>query len=277
MREADLAAHIARFPRWHYQFDLCGQQTPIFDPAHVNRHAQRKDYFFRPVVRLLGGTLAGKRVLDLGCNAGYWSLCAVESGCAYVLGIDGRPMHVDQANLVFETKGVERSRYDFRCANLFDVMAEDLGSFDLVLCLGLLYHTCKPMTLLEWVARVNTDVLVIDTGLSQRSGSVLEFYHEPLAEPRSACDYELVMFPTRAAVLDMVGQFGYRAAVLEPRFSSYVGAEDFRLGQRRAFVCARCTPLDGLPVESDVAPVPVPPSRPLLARLLRRMGLRRGA
>src|SRR5215212_7167970 len=29
-------------------------------------------YFFDPLVHLLGGSLTGKRALDLGCNAGFW-------------------------------------------------------------------------------------------------------------------------------------------------------------------------------------------------------------
>src|SRR5262245_43303161 len=101
----DLAAEVARFERWHYQFDLGGVRTPIFDPDHVRRHAERRAYFFEPLVRLCGGSLRGKRVLDLGCNAGWWSLQAIEAGCDHVLGIDGRPAHIEQAELVFRAKG----------------------------------------------------------------------------------------------------------------------------------------------------------------------------
>jgi len=110
-----LRARVESFPRWHYEFDLGDIRTPIADRSHVNRHAQRKKYFFSPLVQLCGGTLAGKRVLDLGCNAGYWSLAASDAGADFVLGIDGRQMHIDQANLVFEAMRVEPSRY---CAAL---------------------------------------------------------------------------------------------------------------------------------------------------------------
>ena len=61
-----LKQQVASFPRWHYELDLNGVRTPIFDPEHVNRHRQREQYFFAPLVRLCGGSLAGKRVLDLG-------------------------------------------------------------------------------------------------------------------------------------------------------------------------------------------------------------------
>ena len=121
MRDEEIERKIAAFPRWHYEFDLRGHRTPIFRRAHAARHRQRQRYFFEPLVRLFGGSLEGKRVLDLGCNAGFWSLLSVEAGCEYVLGIDGRRMHVEQANFVFQVRGVERSRYEFLEANLFDL------------------------------------------------------------------------------------------------------------------------------------------------------------
>jgi 2-polyprenyl-3-methyl-5-hydroxy-6-metoxy-1,4-benzoquinol methylase len=251
MHADEALKRISQAPHWHYQFDLLGHRTPVYNPNLIVRQEWRKSYFFDPVVRLLGGSLTGKRVLDLGCNAGFWALQAIESGCDSVLGIDARPKHIAQANLVFEAKGVDRRRYEFQCANVLDVSPKDLGDFDLVLCVGLLYHTCKPMSLLEWAARVNTDVLVIDSNLSSHNGSVLEARHEPLEDPRNACDYELVFWPSRRAVLDMVEQLGYGAVVLKPSFTNSTGVEDFHRGQRRAFVCAKRTSLNGFPADVE--------------------------
>jgi len=132
----DILERINCFPRWHYQFDLMGHLTPIFAENHINRHAQRKKYFLDPTVSWFGGSLAGKRVLDLGCNAGFWSLCVIQAGCDYVLGIDGRQMHIDQANFVFEVNSVERSRYDFLVENVLDISFQPDQKFDIVLCLG---------------------------------------------------------------------------------------------------------------------------------------------
>ena len=252
MDRQELLDRIKRFDRWHYEFDLAGYKTPIFDRDHINRHEQRKRYFFPPLVNLFGGSLAGKRVLDLACNAGFWSLLAVEHGCDYVLGIDGRQAHIDQANLVFEAKGIAKDRYDFRCSNVFDILQQAPGEFDIVFCLGLLYHVSKPMTLLEQVSPLNRDVLVIDTSLSRQPGAYLEIRHETLDEPRHAIDYELVMYPTQAAVLEMVRQFDYQAAILKPMFTDYTGGADYADGSRRAFVCAKVTDLAGLHVELDL-------------------------
>jgi len=66
---------IASFPRWHYQFNLRGNLTlsPLVDKGRILRHKERKKYFFDLLVQLLGGSLVGIRVLDIGCNAGFWS------------------------------------------------------------------------------------------------------------------------------------------------------------------------------------------------------------
>ena len=97
---------VASFPRWHYEMDLRGVKTPIFDPGKMVRHHKRREHLFGPLLDLTGGSLEGKRVLDLGCNAGFWSLAAIEADADFVLGIDGRQMHIDQASLVFEANDI---------------------------------------------------------------------------------------------------------------------------------------------------------------------------
>jgi SAM-dependent methyltransferase len=267
MDETALIDAINGFDRWHYQFDLDGHLTPIHDGSKINRHVQRKKYFFDPLVALLGGSLKGKRVLDLGCNAGFWSLHAIEAGCEFVLGLEGREMHVEQANLVFDVKGVDEGRYRFVQANIFETEFAALGKFDVVLCLGLLYHVSKPIELIERIAEVGSDIVIIDTHLSSVGGAHFEIIHESTEDPRSAVDRELVLWPTRQAVRDMVQLFGYDVRMLKPRFDDYTGARDYREGHRRAFLCASRTDLSALqaPVES----VPKTTRKSRLRRLLR--------
>lgn len=199
----------------------------------ADRHQWRKEYFFDPLVELLGGSLEGKRVLDLACNQGFWSLCAIEAGCDYVLGIEGRQRHIDQANFVFEVKGIEKSRYDFMVSNLFTVDMSRFGNFDVVLCPGLMYHISRHMELMEKISEVNSDVLLIDTTLaSGLPGSAMRIKHEPTEKPGASVDYELVMTPTLEAMRDLVQQFDYEARVLEPHFRDRNGVEDWE-GSRR--------------------------------------------
>lgn len=260
MQGEEIRRKIASFPTWHYRFDLKGNPTPIHKDDRANRHLQRKEYFFDPLVEMFGDSLAGKRVLDLGCNAGFWSLCAAQAGCDYVLGLDGRQMHVDQANFVFEVNEIEDDRYDFVAGNLFDVDLSHFGTFDVVLCLGLMYHVSKHVNLMEMISEVSNDVLLIDTTVSTLPGSFMEIRHDRLEKVRHAVDYELVMHPTWQAVHDLVRQFEYSSVALAPAFKDYEGALDYRNGRRRAFLCARQTDLARVPAEVEQSP-PASPSR----------------
>jgi SAM-dependent methyltransferase len=264
MQDQEIKQKIASFEGWHYQFDLNGNLTPIRKSNRVNRHEQRKKYFFNPLVQLFGGSLAGKRVLDLACNAGFWSLSAADAGCDYVLGIDGRQMHVDQANFVFEVKEVEKDRYDFVAGDIFETDLRQFGTFDVVLCLGLMYHISKHMELMEKISEVNDDLLVIDTTLSMARGSFLEVQRQGPVSPMAAVDYPLAMKPTKQAMRHLVKAFGYSVVTLEPDFRNaegepdWSGGGDFHIGARRAFICAKKTDLSRLAVETEPTERPKP-------------------
>ena len=68
-------------------------------------------------------------MLDLGCNAGFWSLAAIEAGAEFVLGVDARQSYLDQAALVFEAKGIDPSRYRFERANVFEVALAEASTW----------------------------------------------------------------------------------------------------------------------------------------------------
>jgi len=120
-------------------------------------------------------TLSGRRVLDLGCNAGYWSLQAINAGADFVLGVDGRQMHIDQAELVFGAKGHQARSLQIRAREHSLSTASKSGS-NVVFCLGLMYHIAKPMELFELMAGVGAEILVIDTVRSCPSRGAISRY-----------------------------------------------------------------------------------------------------
>ena len=230
-----MESEIKKFERWHYKFDFGNVSTTVFKKDNENRHKQRAQYFFNPLKQ--AGMLKGKRVLDLACNAGFYSLLAVEAGCEHVVGVDARQMHVDQANLVFKFMNVAPGKYKFIKANVFEFDFPRLGEFDVVLCLGLFYHIAKPMELFEIINSVNTEIIVIDTALALSKGSTIEVRHEPtLDDPLMAADYTLVFHPTASALMSMAEQFNYNCVMLKPEFEDWSGCDDYRDGYRRAFI-----------------------------------------
>jgi SAM-dependent methyltransferase len=248
---ASIRKKIDSYPRWHYEFDLAGEKTPIHPPNRANAHEERKRYFFDPLTELCGGSLEGKRVLDLGSNAGFWSLEALERRAEFVLGVDGRAMHIEQAEFVFEVKGIDKSRYEFAVGNVFTFDYSRFGEFDIVLCLGLMYHVNKPVELMEVIARVNKDICVIDTLVSLAPGSYFRLRWEDPENPLHSAERDLVMSPTRKAMVDLAESYGYSAVILHPEFESYRGAKNYRQGRRRSFLCTKKSDLSRIsaPVE----------------------------
>ena len=98
-----------------------------------NRYDQQKN---QAIQKLLRGSLAGKRVLDLGCGAGAFSIWFGQQN-AQVIGIDRDADKVGAARLYAQRAGIAK-RASFICA---DVCALDLAkSFDFIFAKDIVEH-----------------------------------------------------------------------------------------------------------------------------------------
>jgi tRNA (mo5U34)-methyltransferase len=84
-------------------------------------------------------------VLDVGCNAGYYSIEMKRRGADRVVGIDYDDKYLAQARFAASVSQVD---IDFRKMSVYDVAR--LGErFDLVLFMGVLYHLRHPLLALD--------------------------------------------------------------------------------------------------------------------------------
>jgi SAM-dependent methyltransferase len=114
--------------------------------------------------RLRSLDLKGRRVLDVGCRDGLFCFEAERLGASEVIGIDN---DLSAAALEFLIPCL-RSRVRMHELNLFDLRPETFGKFDVVLCLGVLYHLRYPF----WALKLLRDVLN-DGGLLMLETAVL--------------------------------------------------------------------------------------------------------
>ncbi len=88
--------------------------------------------------------LAGRRVLDVGSNAGYDPFTFSLRGAEEVLACEPFEF-IEQARFL---ESIYRTGVDFRRIGWQELSAEEHGRFDLVHCHGVLYHEVDPLGLL---------------------------------------------------------------------------------------------------------------------------------
>lgn len=111
---------------------------------------------------------AGARVLDIASHDGRWSLAALETGAAEVVGIEAREdlVHAARENLTHYVG--DETRYRFIAGDVFEVLRREAFEVDVVLCLGFLYHTLRYNELMRGIRDANPRHLVIDTQVISR-------------------------------------------------------------------------------------------------------------
>jgi tRNA (mo5U34)-methyltransferase len=119
--------------------------------------------------------LTGKRVLDIGAWDGWFSF-EMEKRGASVVAVDAT--RNDKLLYARELLG---SKIDYRVIDVYDLRPADLGTFDIVVFLGVLYHLKHPMLALERVCAMSTDMvcvesLVVNDGFDPLAVPTMEFY-----------------------------------------------------------------------------------------------------
>ena len=160
----DLIQKIKIVGPWFHQINLNGIKTrDIYKtdspsrPGGFAKHFTVQDFIDNPIwiwskfKDSIPKDLSGFKVLDIACNAGFYSFELAKRG-AHVIGIDNS--YEDIVRAKFAKKILEASNVDFEIINVDDLEKEFSEKFDLVLCLGLLYHVNDPKNLIRKVAKL---------------------------------------------------------------------------------------------------------------------------
>ena len=163
-----LQAAVTALGPWFHNIDLGGVVTA---PDHfLGDYPAVK---WRRFAYSIPADLSGKTVLDIGCNAGFYSLQMKARCASRVLGIDTDPDYLRQARFAARTIGMD---IEFAQMSVYDVAL--LGEqFDIVLFLGVLYHLRHPLLALDLIREhVVRDILVCQS--MQRGDAGEEFLEE---------------------------------------------------------------------------------------------------
>jgi tRNA (mo5U34)-methyltransferase len=148
----DLQQSIASLGPWFQNIRIGGVETA---PEHfLGDYPAFKWQGFRHVVP---DDLEGRTVLDIGCNAGFYSFEMKRRNAGRVVGIDSDPRYLRQASFAAERLGMD---IEFRQMSVYEV--GKLGErFDLVIFMGVLYHLRHPLLALDLVHEHVVDDLML--------------------------------------------------------------------------------------------------------------------
>src|SRR5436190_5398013 len=180
MNKEQILAGLEQLKPWFHCIDL-GDGLRTKTKSAIGEPVDHPAPTWKFVQAALPKHLSGKTVLDVGCNAGFYSIEMKRRGAARVLGIDSQRDLVRQAMFVRQMVGLE---IVYRRMSVYDLDPRELGQFDITLALGLIYH-CKHLVLaLEKLFLVTRDLLILETAIYPPEKAPESFvYAEGGAEP----------------------------------------------------------------------------------------------
>jgi tRNA (mo5U34)-methyltransferase len=218
----ELGARIRALAPWFHNLHLpSGHQTAPDHPL-----GDFPAFKWDQIAPALPGDMGGMRVLDIGCNAGFYSVALAQRG-AEVLGIDVDPHYLRQAAWIRNQFGIGADQLALREMQVYELAALP-ETFDVVLFLGVLYHLRYPLLALDIVAAKVRDLLVLQTltmpgeeidtpppdlGLDARTAMLAPGWPKmAFIEHRLAADPTNWWAPNRACVEAMLRSTGLRPA-----------------------------------------------------------------
>jgi SAM-dependent methyltransferase len=203
----------------------------VFDQEHARRFVTARQTFLRPILQDLDARFKIESAADVGCGVGYFSGFLHELGFD-VTGFEARSENVEEA----------RRRYSgiaFKYADVEDDEIARSGSYDLVLCVGLLYHLENPLRALRNLSAMTRKVLLVESYATPQKQTALYLREEPSFEDQSLTS--LALYPSETTLIKICYRIGFAGVY---RFAPLPDHEDFRdrsgrKRQRTMFLCSR--------------------------------------
>ncbi len=182
MTPDEIQTRVRELGAWFHNMDLAGVQTA---PNHFLGDYPRIKW--QRFAHVIPADLRGKSILDVGCNAGFYSIEMKKRGASRVVGLDTDEVYLDQARFAARVNGVELELHNL---SVYDVAR--LGErFDLVIFMGVLDHLRHPLLALDMLRQHVVGDMLLFQSMLRGSTEVL----------RPADDYPF----TEATIFDQPG------------------------------------------------------------------------
>jgi tRNA (mo5U34)-methyltransferase len=154
-------AAVERLGPWFHCVDL-GDGLVTKSKSAIGEPVDHPRPTWNSVKACVPSDLTGQTVLDVGCNAGFYSIEMKRRGAARVLGLDAQRDLIRQAEFVRDVLDLD---IEYERKSVYDLDPFAMGQFDVTLALGLIYH-CKHLVLaLEKLFLITRRLLVLETAI----------------------------------------------------------------------------------------------------------------
>ena len=164
------------------------------------------------------GSLEGLRVLDLGSHEGGYGIALARHGAQVTL-VESRAGHNAKAAFAIDALGLQSSMTVVE-DDVRNVDLERFGQFDVVLCLGILYHlTAEDAAALCRTVRAMCRFAVIRTSIALRASRRVQigertyrglvYREQPSVHVGASIDNPQSFFFTRSSLLNLLADSGF--------------------------------------------------------------------
>lgn len=209
--------------------------------------------------------LTGWHILDIGCNAGFYSFELAKRG-AEVVGIDLDPHYLRQAEWAAKVLGLE-DQVEFRQMQVYDLWKTD-ETFDMVWFMGVFYHLRYPLLALDIISQKAKKMLVFQTlmmndktlkpiqddyDINDRKAMLEEGWPKmSFIENKLAGDPTNWWVPNRAAIEAMMRTCGFKT-ISNPIDETYICIPDDSLNPALAWNHSEYLSATGQPWQDQVS------------------------
>ena len=210
--------------------------TPlVFDRPYSTSLVEARQAFLRRLLPDLQQALGLRTALDAGCGVGYFAAFLRDMGFQ-VVAFDARQPNIDEA----------KSRHpdiSFLVADVEELHPQELGSFDLVLCFGLLYHLENPLRAFRRLRALAGKLLLLESISVPGEEPLLYLRDEPALEDQAL--HSVAAYASEGALIKMAYRAGFPAVY---RLQDLPDHEDYRAGlgrtKMRTVLAAATSPLE---------------------------------
>ncbi len=201
----------------------------VFDRKHYQIINTAREQFLRSCITQLPFRGDLSTALDVGCGAGYFSQILHEHGFS-VTGLDLRRENVE----------VCQERYPDINFDLIDLDEDfgEIGTYDLVLVFGILYHLQSPLQTIIRLSKAVGRVGIISTRVASGKEMAMYIYSENQGAANNVA--RSIAVPTFPAIVSMFSQAGFEFIYLpsaQPEHPEWSPA--YGNGRRYSFIVSR--------------------------------------